>query len=203
MSEIMVKYENILVMGDFNVHVNDLMDTNGDDLNSLLVVMGLQQRVHFATHNKGNTLDLVLTETDAQMEITNVHPGDFISDHRLITGCINLPKPKIEQKCLTYRKTKDLDMEQLVNSMNLEEITYSDNNNIDALWELFEDNIKKGLDLHAPEKTTKIRIRKSLPWYNDALREQKKISRNRGKNLEKIQVGTSMVCVQSGEIKIL
>ena len=56
--------KNIFITGDFNIHINK-SDTD-DDVSTFLETieaMGLQQNVNLDTHRKGNTLDLVLTES--------------------------------------------------------------------------------------------------------------------------------------------
>ena len=55
-------YGSLIVCGDFNLKVNDPKDINAATLVDLMSVMGYVQLVAFATHNQGNTLDLVFTK---------------------------------------------------------------------------------------------------------------------------------------------
>ena len=60
--------EPLIVIGDFNIHVNDTNDPNACEFLDLLVSMGLKQHVKASTHEGGHTLDLVTTrEHDDQL----------------------------------------------------------------------------------------------------------------------------------------
>ena len=52
----------ILCLGDFNIHVDQESDLRAKAFNSPLSEIGLLQHVCFPTHEKGHTLDLVLTD---------------------------------------------------------------------------------------------------------------------------------------------
>ncbi len=50
---------NIILLGDFNIHVDSASNSFTRDFNSCLDSFGLHQYVGFPTHSKGHTLDLV------------------------------------------------------------------------------------------------------------------------------------------------
>ena len=58
----LVEHNNIIITGDFNIHVNDTNDPEAQIFLDTMEALGLDNHVNFATHNRGNTLDLVLTE---------------------------------------------------------------------------------------------------------------------------------------------
>ena len=53
-----------LILGDFNLHVNDETNNYANKFKSTLSNFGLVQHVSFPTHEGGNTLDLVITRQD-------------------------------------------------------------------------------------------------------------------------------------------
>ena len=55
---------NLIVSGDFNIHVNDVASDDAYYFLDALSSLGLQQHVSSATHVHGNTLDLVFTDPD-------------------------------------------------------------------------------------------------------------------------------------------
>lgn len=59
MSIVLTSYDGIILLGDFNFHVNDTADSM--EFLDVLACLGLLQHVKRATHNHGNTLDLVIT----------------------------------------------------------------------------------------------------------------------------------------------
>ena len=54
-----------MILGDFNIYVKDNDDDDDDGLqfSDRIEALGPTQWVNFPSHNKGNTLDLILTET--------------------------------------------------------------------------------------------------------------------------------------------
>ena len=102
--------KNICIAGDFNIHIN-YSDTDDDASKFLesIEAMGLQQHVNFDTHRKGNTLDLVLTESYSGIIIKSCTQGSFLSDHCVVLFQTSIEREDIETKLVTYRNLKDLD----------------------------------------------------------------------------------------------
>lgn len=48
--------------GDFNIYIDNNMDSNGKELSSLLDTFGLWQQVKGPTHTQGHSLDLVISK---------------------------------------------------------------------------------------------------------------------------------------------
>ena len=79
LSTICLKHDTIIIVGDFNFHVNK------DACKAFLKLFNdynFVQHVKDPTHKKGNTLDLVFTR-GIDVRITSIHPFKF-SDHRCI-----------------------------------------------------------------------------------------------------------------------
>ena len=72
---IMTEHGNkLLILGDFNIHMNDEFDENFMDI---IMALGLEQHIHFLTHKAGSTLDVVMTELGSKLEVTKCSPGPF------------------------------------------------------------------------------------------------------------------------------
>ena len=67
-------------------------------------------------------------------------------------------------------------MEMFANAMDLDLI---DGTNLDELLQSFNEKITDALNIHAPIQKSKITNRKSRPWYNEDLKKQHRIVRNR------------------------
>ena len=59
----MSSFKNILIRGNFNIHIDYAEDPDAQTFNDTMEALGLQQHVTFPTHQAGNTLDLIFTET--------------------------------------------------------------------------------------------------------------------------------------------
>ena len=80
-----------MILGDFNIHINDPEDQDAQTLQDTLNVFNLKQHVNISTHNLGHTIDLIITSNDYMGKLI---PGSYISDHRMIPLNTNIPKPK-------------------------------------------------------------------------------------------------------------
>lgn len=61
LEDIVPKYSNIMIMGDFNLHVHE-NSSDTTEFNNSLSVFSFVQHVDFPTHLQGCSLDLVITK---------------------------------------------------------------------------------------------------------------------------------------------
>ena len=53
---------NVIILGDFNLHVNSLNGDNAMNFIETTQALALEQHIRFPIHTSDNILDLVLTE---------------------------------------------------------------------------------------------------------------------------------------------
>ncbi|MDF4294885.1 hypothetical protein P3465_23480, partial [Vibrio parahaemolyticus] len=85
LSSLVLKSDKVIIVGDFNIHVDVDNDSLATTFISLLDSIGFSQGVHEPTHCFNHTLDLVLTYG---IEIGNLKlfpQNPLLSDHCLIT----------------------------------------------------------------------------------------------------------------------
>jgi len=70
--------------GDFNVRFQVAADPDSRRLSDVLSSFDMVQHVCGATHRCGNTLDLVMTFADCQLDAVIVDPPGVVSDHALV-----------------------------------------------------------------------------------------------------------------------
>ena len=75
--------ENAIILGDFKMHIEDPNNNNSKIFVDMMEALGLKQHVVKPTHQKGNTLDLILTQSTSQINVSQLEMLDFISDHWL------------------------------------------------------------------------------------------------------------------------
>ena len=88
-AEFGAKYNNMLIIGDSNIHVEDVTTGDAEQFINMCKAMRLDQHVNFVTHHHGHTVDLVLTELNSAIQVSNIKPGEYISDHCLVDFIIN------------------------------------------------------------------------------------------------------------------
>ena len=73
--------EPLLIVGDFNIHVDIPRDPNAIRFLDLLSSMGLDQHVDKPTHTSGHTLDLIITRNSDTLLPTRPLTDYLFSDH--------------------------------------------------------------------------------------------------------------------------
>ena len=115
------KHNNIIVGGDFNVHINkpSKEDEPGMFLDTM-EALGLKQNTHFPTHQLGNTWDLVFTEDGANIVVLNSTPGPYLSDHSTVNCVLSLLRGNVATKQVTYRKISKITCDNLIEDLHLD-----------------------------------------------------------------------------------
>ena len=75
MSLKIIETTEILILGDFNIVVNDPTDSDAQLLLAWLESISLHNIVDFPTHRSGNMLDLVTVRENERISAMNIGPG--------------------------------------------------------------------------------------------------------------------------------
>lgn len=59
--------EEVLIMGDFNFHIDDLTNFYAREFLNLLDTFNMSQHVNEPTHQSGHTLDLLITRQGSNL----------------------------------------------------------------------------------------------------------------------------------------
>ena len=73
----------LVLSGNFNIHVNDKSNSDSIILRDILDSFGLINHVSFQKNRLQSTLDLVINQADSNI-ITNTSPGRLYSDHNYV-----------------------------------------------------------------------------------------------------------------------
>ena len=95
---------NNIILGDFNMHINDRNSNDACIFKDTFTALGLTQHGTTSTHVKGKILDLIFTEETSSIKLTSCQAGSFLSDHKLVTAVLNIDKQPIEKKTLSVCK---------------------------------------------------------------------------------------------------
>ena len=176
LSLILPDLSSVIITGDFNIHVNDVSDDGAIFFTEALLSLGLHQHVHTSTHNKGNILDLILTNPD-ELPILKCEAVDFVSDHRMVVCQTNLLNPKPQPKSISVRKYTPEKIAAFKDSLDFT-TTFAALDLNDAVSK-FEDQLSIKLDLHIPVVNKKVQERRIVPWFVPELKAQRLIVRGR------------------------
>ena len=110
LEEIILSRELLMIVGDFNLHVDD---RDNFDVSLLLDFIGVNEL--------GSTCEwrhawerphprLVITRETDSVLLGSPKIGHFISDHAVVNCSLNSVKPSLSKKSVTYRKIKDINI---------------------------------------------------------------------------------------------
>ena len=93
-----------------------------------------------------------------------------------------LKREDIHRKTSTYRKLKDIDIEEMAKCIKA---TSRSEGNLDERVTDFNNALINALNIYAPLQTKQITKHRTVPWFTDDVRV-KKIYEKKGGHLEKI-----------------
>ena len=161
LNDISASQVNIIILGGFNIHVNDENDLDVIWFIDTMEALGLKQYINKLTHKIGKTLDLILKEGTLNIRVDKIEVKDLVSDHRWITLEMDITKPTIVKTEKSFRKLSEVEIDKFVEDMHMEELN---DKHLDELIDHMNRNVTKSLDIHATLKTVKIKSKEHLPW---------------------------------------
>ncbi|XP_058241014.1 uncharacterized protein LOC131349392 [Hemibagrus wyckioides] len=181
LSDLLISFDKVLIVGDFNIHVDDANNELGLAFIDLLNSFGVKQNIR-PTHCFNHTLDLVISHGTDVSDITVLPQSDDITDHHLLM--YTLPVEHIRHVSPRYKlgrtitsTTKDRFTNNLPDLSQL----LTRPRNVDALDEVTNriGNIfTSTLDTVAPIRLKKVRDKTPAPWYNSHTHALKRATRN-------------------------
>ena len=159
--------------------VDDAANFNAMKFLDLITSADLRQHVNGATHRLGHTLDLLITRSDDKL-ISKVRTlPELLSDHNVVVCHINLPRPPASRLTVSYRKTRDIDLQAFLSDINksLPDIPSNNDTGVDQQIDRYENTLRSLLDKHAPQITRTITLRPHTPWFTVDLRELRREKR--------------------------
>jgi hypothetical protein len=85
---------SMIVVGHFNIHVDDPTDADANKFADILYCNGLQQHVTSPTHCLGHTLDLFITRPELSVHTLPVDPLP-LSDHSFLVADVVCPQQPV------------------------------------------------------------------------------------------------------------
>ncbi len=103
---------HFVLVGDFNYHLNNTNDYKACQFIHLLDTFNLVQHISEPTHMSGHTLALIITRScESTVSDIIVYPYGIIADHSAISMNLQIIKPRLSKKVVTYRKTRSIDIQ--------------------------------------------------------------------------------------------
>lgn len=154
----------MLIVGDFNVHVNNSKDATARQFLDLLDSFDLVQHVSEKTHAKGHSLDLVISNAMDHFVNDVKTAVPFISDHLAVHSSLHLEKPRFVKKIVSSRKLRGIDMTSFRRDIE-GSVLLQHQDDLHVVVNNYDEVLRSLLDKHAPVKERVVTVRPSARWY--------------------------------------
>ncbi len=170
---------DFLLVGDFNMHVENVDRPETQQFKELLDSFNLHQHVTESTHRSGHTLDLLISRRGGSTLKSCRVEDHMISDHMSVFCELNLPRSAPPKKLIKYRKTKSIDLELFEEDLDRATLLdrISQRSSVCDQVELLNTVLSNTLDKHAPIQKRTVVIRPDTSWYTNEIRESKREKR--------------------------
>lgn len=185
LSDLVLRADKVIIIGDFNIHVDIINDSFRNGFISLLESIGFLQQINQPTHTFNHTLDLVLTY-GVEVEHVSVLPQNpLLSDHSLITFTFMIKDPfRLGTKSYYSRCLSDNAVAKFKEAIpalipgppcvspGINRFNFSPAE-VDSIAEGTATSLRITLDSVAPLKKKTANQRRCAPWYNSHMRTLK------------------------------
>ena len=107
---LITNYTNVILLGDFNIHAQDIENPDSIICNDMMEALGLKQHIDKPTHRLGNTLDLIYMESLDRVRVIPSFIGNFISDHRIVGIAVEIKKQLEKHQATKHRNYRDFNL---------------------------------------------------------------------------------------------
>jgi hypothetical protein len=163
LESIILSVEPLLIVGDFNLHVDDPNDAVAVAFLDTLESLNLEQHVTGPTHVHNHTLDLAITRQSDTVLLRQPKVGYLFSDHAPIFCSLKSVKPRLSAKSHSYRKIKAVDVAALKDDLPVSPLCKDSFTQLDDLVNCYNTTLSSLTECHAPLHTRTVVNRPLVP----------------------------------------
>ena len=161
--------ENAILLGDFNMHIEDPNNYNSKIFVDTMEALGLKQHVVEPSHQKGNILDHIFNEVSSQIDVRQLKMFNFISVHRLISATTDVKKDVLKITGKKIRNFKEVSLATLMENFHPPHL--NQNTNTNEAHNQLNLQLQEMLDKFVPEKIVMRPKKPQNLWFNHTLCE--------------------------------
>ena len=170
----------LLIVGDFNIHVDDVKCPNASKFLSILDSFSLVQHVDFFTRappgRPAHILDLVISRS-SDCFVKRCSSAGLFSDHFSVLSHVRAHPPMRPQRIISFRKLRSIDPTQFRSDLLSLPFCLNPADNLDSLVQQYNSGLAEVLDKHAPLVQRKVTIRPDNPWDCEEIRSARRCAR--------------------------
>ena len=160
--------ENLVIISNFNLHLETTC-SNSKTFHSLIDSFDLIQKVHFLTHIRGHTLNMVLTKSNND-SISNVHTTDAFSDHFSVSFNLNFLTLIFQNNAtFSFCKYHKIDKKKMKADLLASELINNPSTEPDTIYKQYHTTLSTLINKHVPLHTKHIKTKYILGWVNETV----------------------------------
>ena len=168
------------MMGDLNFHVDDASNVDATRFSDCVNSVGMIMHVRGPTHKKGHTLDVLLTRSADEHLIRNVTVADMgLSDHYAVSYTLNICQQHTGMTNIKYRNFRTVNAVTFRQDIPVFRSEDLESLSVEQLVDMYDNTLTCLVDKHAPVKERSVRLRQDKAWYNEDLRNEKRVKRQK------------------------
>ena len=166
-------HPNLIILGDLNIHDEDIENIDRRNYHDLLDSFDLKQIVEVVTHEDGHTLYHIVIPTVSNVQFTEIEQSHKISDHYFIHANISFTKPAVKRDIVNYRHFKGISKEQWNLGFEYTILGAKAITEIEESATYYDVKLAKLVDKLAPIKHKLRTIQVKPDWMDDSLTQLK------------------------------
>ncbi len=196
LSDLLVNVDKALIVGDFNIHVDNTNDALGLAFTDLINSFGVKQNVTGPTRRFTHTLDLIISHGIDLTDIDIIPQSDDVTDHFLVSCMLHIKE--LNYMTLRYHPGRTIvpaTKDRFTNNLpDLSQLLYVPitTDELDKITSNMGTIFSNMLETVAPIKLKKVREKHAASWYNSYTHSLMKETRNQRKwrktNLEVFRI---------------
>ena len=164
---------DLIIMGDFNIHVDSHHKSISETFSATLETFDLKQHISSSTHTSGHILDLLITRDKTPMTDFGVSELS-LSDHSAIFCKLPIKVDSLPTRTLkTYRKLSSIDNCAFSADILSSSLYSNPSSTVASYSQQLHSVLSSILDKHAPVKTITCRSNPRKPFITDDILTQK------------------------------
>jgi hypothetical protein len=157
----------LLLAGDVNIHLDDLLDTNTVKFQHTLDLYGLIQHLSAPTHRGGHCIDVLVSSSSLNVASVRIDPPLALSDHSQILVKFDLKlQAEHPTKYIARQCWRTFDLDSFITDLNQSALLTTPPSAVDELFNCYDSTLRTLLDRHAPLRLVRVRVDKSARWFD-------------------------------------
>ena len=161
----------LIIVGDFNIHVDNPADPNAERFSDFLHSIGLSQHMIGPTHTKGHTLDLIITRSADHCIYDIESDWCLPSDHAALHFSSIFTRPQPRKLLRSSRKLANIDIDifQRKIASSLPSSDFGPHVCVDELVKMYNNAMTSAIDEVAPVVNKYVLDKARAPWFTEDL----------------------------------